>query len=232
MNQGSDQPVDPAPGSAAAADPYLRLGISRDSGFEAVQEARDLRLEQVGDDPIARSRIEAAYDAVLMDRLKERQQGRVSSAARNASQREQATPPPSRPALPALPSLPQLQAARPAGLVPSLPAISLASGRERWFPLAAHGTLLAFLLLLPSAAPELLLALATLATLLNLQRRSGRFLASLGWAFALLVAGLLLGSLLLGLLAGSSAAGLPLGPLQLQSLPALLVLFLGALLIG
>ena len=65
-----------------------------DSSFDAVQAAKLARLAEVGDDPMARSRIEAAYDAVLMERLKERQQGRVSSAAKSASQREQVAPPP------------------------------------------------------------------------------------------------------------------------------------------
>lgn len=104
MNQGSDLPH-PGPD---ASDPYERLGVAPDASFDTVQEAKLARLQEAGEDPMVRSRIEAAYDAVLMDRLKERQQGRVSSAARSASQREQASPPPSRPALSALPSLPQL----------------------------------------------------------------------------------------------------------------------------
>ncbi|MEB3323291.1 MAG: CPP1-like family protein [Synechococcaceae cyanobacterium] len=232
MNQGSDQPSDPARGAAESPDPYKLLGIPRDAGFEAVQAARDARLQERTEDPIARSRIEAAYDAVLMDRLKERQQGRVSSAARSASQREQAVPPPGRPSLPALPSLPQLPGPRSGRSGPSLPALEWASGRERWFPLATHGLLLALLLLLPSAPPELLVALATLATVLNLQRRNGRFLAALGWSFGLLVLGLALGSLLLGVLSTTLPLGLPLGPLQVQSLPAILLLLLGALLIA
>ncbi len=79
------------------SDSYSLLGITPQSSFEDVQAARQSKLEAVGDDPLARSRVEAAYDAVLMDRLKERQQGRVSSAARSASQKEtipsQARPP-------------------------------------------------------------------------------------------------------------------------------------------
>ena len=90
-------PPDPAgagsPGGGPV-DPYVRLGIPPDAPFDQVQEARAARLAEIGeDDPLARSRLEAAYDAVLMDRLKERQQGRVSTAARTASQREQVTPP-------------------------------------------------------------------------------------------------------------------------------------------
>ena len=230
MNQGPDQPNQ----AADASDPYQRLGVAPDASFDTVQEAKLARLEEVGDDPMARSRIEAAYDAVLMDRLKERQQGRVSSAARTASQREQASPPPSRPALSALPSLPQLPPSRiPRPSLPSfsLPRLQLASGRELWFPLAADGALLLLLFVVPGAAPELLAALATGVTLLNLQRRTGRFLASVGWCFALLCVGLVFGGLLVSGLGASFAAGLPMSPLQIQSLPAILLLLLGALLI-
>ncbi len=228
MNQGSDE----AHRAAGASDPYQRLGVPPDASFDAVQEAKLARLAEAGDDPMARSRIEAAYDAVLMDRLKERQQGRVSSAARSASQREQATPPPSRPALSALPSLPQLPPARLPRPRLSLPQLQLATGRELWFPLAADGVLLLLLIVLPGAAPELLVAFATGVTLLNLQRRHGRFLAAVGWCFALLCVGLVLGGLAVGGLAPLSSAGLSLSPEQIQSIPAILLLLLGALLIA
>jgi hypothetical protein len=213
-----------------ATDPYARLGIEQDAGFEAVQAARDARLKEAGDDPLARSRVEAAYDAVLMDRLKERQQGRVSSAARTASQREQATPPPNRPVLPALPNLPALPANRLPRPEVRLGSFSLATGRELWFPLVVHGSLTA-LLLVSTAPPELLLALGSLATLLNLQRRRSRFLAALGWTFGMLGVGLILGSLLVGAVVTQLPVAFPLTPLQLQSLPALLLLLLAALLV-
>jgi len=231
MNQGSDPPADPSRPAADSPDPYVRLGIDHDAGFEAVQVARQTRLEEVGDDPMARSRIEAAYDAVLMDRLKERQQGRVSSAARSASQREQASPPPNRPLYPALPSLPSLPVARLGANASRLPTLTLATGREFWLPLVSLG-LLTVLLLLPNAAAEVLLSLAAITTVLNLQRRNGRFLAAVGWTLALLVVGLLLGSLLVGALPSSLPLGLPIAPVQLQSLPAMLLLLLGALLIA
>jgi hypothetical protein len=227
MNQGSP----PAPGSSGfppdGPDPYQRLGVEPDASFDAVQAARTARLaEVVGEDPLARSAIEAAYDAVLMDRLKERQQGKVSSAARTASQREQAAPPPSRPVLP---SLPQLPAGRVKVTRPTLPTLSLAEGRERWFPLAAHGALLVLLVALPGLPADLLLALATSATVLNLQRRHGRFLAAVGWSVLLLVLGLVVGALLLSALAPALPPALPLTPVQIEAVPALLLLLLGAL---
>jgi hypothetical protein len=230
MSQGS-VPSRSDQGSGEAPDPYDRLGIPHDSLFDDVQAARQARLQEVGDDPMAASRIEAAYDAILMDRLKERQQGRVSSAARTASQREQATPPP-RPVLPALGGLPQLPVARLAPTSPRLPTLAWAHGRELWLPLIADGAFLVLLLLVPAAPAELLLALATGVTLLNLQRRNGRFLAALGWSFALLFAGLMLGAVLVNLLNASLPLGLPLGATQVQGLPALVLLLLGALLIA
>jgi hypothetical protein len=221
----------PDPGSSPT-DPYARLGVAADAPFDEVQAARDARLAELSeDDPLARSRIEAAYDAVLMDRLKERQQGRVSTAARTASQREQVSPPAERPALPSLPRL----AALPLGRTTSAPALglpqlALAEGREFWLPLVGIAPLLV-LLLLPGVDPGLPLALGVLVALVNLQRRSGRFLQAVLTSLGLLVVGLLIGAAVLALL-GDRLTLLPLASLQLQSLPALLLLLLGALLIA
>ena len=235
MNQGAG--TDPSSGAGGAQpSAYERLGISPDASFDAVQQAKQERLAEVGDDPQARARIEAAYDAVLMDRLKERQQGKVSSAALNASQREAARPavatPPARPSLPTLPSLPSLPRSGFTAPQLSLPQLALAEGRERWFPLAAGGVLLALLLLTPASSAELLLALATVVCAVNLQQRNRRFLPAVAWSFALLSVGLLLGGLLVGAIDPSLPLGLPLAPQQVQSLPPLLLLILGALLIA
>ena len=234
MTQGSDPTPDPAPSSQGkGGDPYEQLGVSVDASFEEVQNARQQRLSELGDDAIARARIEAAYDSILMNRLRERQQGRVSTAARSASQREQvvAQPPPRSggPALPRLPQLPGPGLPRPQL---SWPALQLASGRELWFPLGVSAVLLLLLFVLSNPPAELLLSLATLATLLNLQRRGGRFLLSLGWSLGLLVLGLLLGGLLVANLDPAMPLGLPVSLTQVQSLPPLVLLLLAALLIS
>ena len=227
MTQGTDPSGGPAqPGSL---NPYERLGISPDASFDAVQVAKQERLSEVGDDPQARARVEAAYDAVLMDRLKERQQGKVSTAAFNASQREAAAVSPPKPALPSLPTLPRAPLNLPAAKLPSL---ALAEGRERWLPLIGGGVLLLVLLVAPAANAELVLAFATVLTVINLQRRGGRLLPAVGWSVLLLSLGLVVGGLLLRLLDPSLPLGLPLDAQQVQSLPALLLLVLGALLIA
>ena len=232
MNSSPDQPQP----EAGAPDPYGLLGVSAEASFEAVQTAKQARLVDVGDDPLARARIEAAYDAVLMGRLKQRQQGKVSTAARSASAREQTTaaPKPSSEAgLPSL-SLPKLPALpRPQGLPQlSLPALRLEQGSDAWITAGGAGVLLALLLLVPAASPELLLSLATLGAVTMLQRRNRRFWPAVGWAFGLLVVGLLLGGLLSGVLPVDLPLGLPLSQPQVQSLPALLLLALAALLLS
>jgi hypothetical protein len=171
-----------------------------------------------------------------MDRLKERQQGKVSSAALNASQREAAKPAAAaaaaKPSLPSLPNLPALP--RPALKLsaPALPSLALAEGRERWFPVVGGAVLLAILLVTPASNAELVLAFATVLTVVNLQRRLGRLLPAVGWSVLLLSLGLLMGGLLLSAIDPALPLGLPLGPPQVQSLPALVLLVLGALLIA
>jgi hypothetical protein len=230
MNQGSD----PSTGSQPSA--YERLGISVDAGFEAVQSAKQERLSEVGDDPMARAQIEAAYDAVLMDRLKERQQGKVSSAALNASQREAKSSAPAsplqRPNLPPLPKIAGLKAPTLPSASFRWPTLALAHGTERWLPVAGFSLLLVLLLLAPPSSAELVLAFATVLLVVNLQRRNRRLLSAVGWGVLLLSVGLVSGALLLRVLDPTMPLGLPLAAQQVQSLPALLLLFLGALLIG
>ena len=227
----------PPPSGADGSSPYERLGITADASFDEVQAARRDRLAALAGD--GQAQVETAYDAVLMERLRERQQGKVSSAAMTASKREEVKPAivgrtPSRPSLPALPALPQLPGAKLKLVRPSLslPSLALAEGRERWFPLVASGLLVLLLLVTPAGSAELLLALATGVAVVNLQRRNGRFLAAVGWSFALLSLGLLLGGGLVQLLDPSLPLGLPISAEQVQSLPALLLLLLGALLIA
>ncbi|MCM1982105.1 CPP1-like family protein [Lyngbya confervoides] len=56
--------------------PYQKLEVSEDASFEEIQSARDRLIELQGDEQ-ARQSVEAAYDAVLMDRLRRRQTGAI-----------------------------------------------------------------------------------------------------------------------------------------------------------
>ena len=57
--------------NAGSQDPYSILGIEPGASFDEVQEARNKLLLEVGEDPLARAKIEASYDALLMVSLKE-----------------------------------------------------------------------------------------------------------------------------------------------------------------
>ena len=83
--------MDPATNSQSnsnSQDPYSILGINEGTSFDAIQEARDKKLKEVGDDQINKAKIEAAYDSLLMVSLKSRQLGNASNEAITASKKE------------------------------------------------------------------------------------------------------------------------------------------------
>lgn len=57
--------------------PYDRLGVAEDATFEEVQAAKQRVLARSGGDTQLQDSVEAAYDAIVMDRLKLRQQGKI-----------------------------------------------------------------------------------------------------------------------------------------------------------
>jgi hypothetical protein len=57
--------------------PYEQLGVAEDATFEEIQAAKQRVIAQLGDDRQLQDNIEAAYDAILMERLKLRQQGKI-----------------------------------------------------------------------------------------------------------------------------------------------------------
>ncbi len=56
---------------------YEILGVNENSSFDEIQEARNILLEEKGGDRQQTEAIEAAYDAILMDRLRLRQEGKI-----------------------------------------------------------------------------------------------------------------------------------------------------------
>jgi len=56
---------------------YETLGLTEASSFEEVQSARKRLATECDDDPQRKENIEAAYDAILMERLRLRQEGKI-----------------------------------------------------------------------------------------------------------------------------------------------------------
>lgn len=57
--------------------PYQILGVKEDASFEEIQEAKQRLSQQYHNDSKVKEAIEAAYDAVIMDRLRLRQEGKI-----------------------------------------------------------------------------------------------------------------------------------------------------------
>ncbi|MGH1396169.1 MAG: CPP1-like family protein [Trichormus sp.] len=58
-------------------NPYEKLGVSEDASFDEIQDARNRLMEQYSGDAKSVETVEAAYDAILMDRLRMRQEGKI-----------------------------------------------------------------------------------------------------------------------------------------------------------
>jgi len=220
------------PPDSESSNPYERLGINPDASFEEVQQAKQHCLDALSrDDAQGRARVESAYDAVLMQRLKERQLGQLTGAAASASKREATIQ--AAPATPTLPRLTALQNLPRPKLQFQTPSVQLARGDQLWWPLGGEFILLLVLLLAGNrlGTPELVLALSTLLCISALQRRRSRLLIAALLAVAALGLGLVIGSLLntANAAIGFSLA-LGLNTTQITTIPALLLLTATAIL--
>ena len=218
---------------SGSENPYTRLGLSQDATFEQVQVAKARCIAEVDGDDQARARVEAAYDAVLMARLRGRQQGQVSPAAATASQREEGVGSASLtgPSFPGTSVLQKLRTNLPD------PSQSLASLTPQWSLVEGQGRLVRViagivglgLLLVSVASVQLVLALACIGVFLSQVRRGRRPLASLGWTLLALLVGLVVGSLFTTALSPTALQQLSITPAQIQALPAAVLLWLAAL---
>lgn len=57
--------------------PYEKLGVTESASFDEIQDARNRLMQQHEGDRQSLETIEAAYDAVLMERLRMRQEGKI-----------------------------------------------------------------------------------------------------------------------------------------------------------
>ncbi len=57
--------------------PYEKLGVTEDASFEEIQEAKNRLTQKYREDNKLTQSIEAAYDSIIMERLRMRQEGRI-----------------------------------------------------------------------------------------------------------------------------------------------------------
>ena len=212
-------------------DPYLILGVNEGASFDAIQEARDKKLIEAGDEQITKAKIEAAYDSLLMVSLKSRQLGNASNEAINASKKENESKKVGDMGAGSLMTrlknlnLPKNEASSSN----FLPSLELPSGQE--LNIRVSFGILAFLLVLivPSESVELILSFSTIGLFISQSRRGRPFFSSILWCILLLSIGLLSGALLLGGAQSFIDNAGSLSSDKFEAIPAVFLLWLGVI---
>jgi hypothetical protein len=165
---------------------YELLGVTEDSSFDEIQEAKSRLTQEHSSDRKQVEAIEAAYDAILMDRLRLRQEGKIKVPDRIRFPERLVEPPPEYTPTPPKKTPDWLQR-----------FIDTPSRNDILIPAA----LFAGAGLLSLSAPSLALALGVGFSLYFLNRKEHKF----GRAFLLTIVGLIVG-IVLGLQVGGLLA--------------------------
>jgi hypothetical protein len=172
--------------------PYEKLGVSEDASFDEIQDVRNRLLEQHGGDGIVRDVIEAAYDAILMERLRMRQEGKIKVPERIRFPEKR------------VPSSPQtsqtLGQQSPAWLKRSIDQPTLT---DVLLPGAWYLGLSATSVLYPGGSGQVLqlsLVVGVAIGVYFLNRKEGKFGRAVLFTLVSLIAGLIAGGLLAGLI--------------------------------
>tara|TARA_B100000073_G_scaffold346595_1_gene358376 strand:+ start:1676 stop:2353 length:678 start_codon:yes stop_codon:yes gene_type:complete len=208
--------------------PYEILGIDEGANFEDIQKARDLKVNEAGDDLIAKAKIESSYDQLLMGSLKARQLGSVSFDAKNASIKEKQNN--------------QLLNNKISFISKILNSNKNSENNQKKFTLPDFSSnyfengatkislALVFMVLLfvtPDLYNRLLLSLSTL-TLTYVQIKSGkRFISALGWSVTFLSIGMIFGGLIETNTFIQELSNSSISTQKIQSIPAMLILWIG-----
>ena len=172
--------------------PYEKLGVSEDASFDEIQDVRNRLLEQHGADGNVREVIEAAYDAILMERLRMRQEGKIKVPERIRFPEKR------------VPSSPQtsqtLGQQSPAWLKRSIDQPTLT---DVLLPGAWYLGLSATSVLYPGGSEQVLklsLVVGVAIGVYFLNRKEGKFGRAVLFTLVSLIAGLIAGGLLAGLI--------------------------------
>ncbi|MBS9393526.1 MAG: molecular chaperone DnaJ [Dolichospermum sp. LBC05a] len=172
--------------------PYEKLGVSEDASFDEIQDVRNRLLERHGGDGNVREVIEAAYDAILMERLRMRQEGKIKVPERIRFPEKR------------VPSSPQtsqtLGQQSPAWLKRSIDQPTLT---DVLLPGAWYLGLSATSVLYPGGSGQVLqlsLVVGVAIGVYFLNRKEGKFGRAVLFTLVSLIAGLIAGGLLAGLI--------------------------------
>jgi hypothetical protein len=183
-------------------NPYERLGVGENASFEEIQDAKKRLYEQHKNDSKVIETIEAAYDSIIMDRLRLRQEGKIKVPERIRFPERSLETPPNLTPIPKnntpnwlqqfLDTPSQSEILWPTGIFLVLAAISV-------FSQNTEASLL-----------PLLMALAFASNIYFLNRKEKRFGRALLLSFVTLLVGISVGTGLANLLLGQGS-GIMLG---------------------
>ena len=208
--------------------PYEILGIRNGANFEEIKKARDEKVKEAGDDLIAKAKIESSYDQLLMGSLKARQLGSISSEAQNASLKEKQSIKSINSQFPLLSKISNLTK-KSGNNSEKFNSQSIINNSPDQLSFRISGALIFLLLFFftPDPYNRLILSLSTLI-LIFIQIKTGkRFLSALGWSVAFLTIGIIFGGLIETNSLIQEVSNSSFSVAKLQSLPALLILWLG-----
>ncbi len=183
-------------------NPYDRLGVTENSSFDEIQAARSRLCAELTGNQEEIKKVEAAYDAVLMDRLRQRQEGKIKvpEGIRFPERLAESPPAPST----------GLKSGSPAWLQR---LIDTPSRKDIFVPAGIMAALIALVTFVPATAavqPALILGVgANFYFLYRKEKKMGR-------AVLLTFVGLLLGLLAGGLLYGAVISQVPTLPMGME----------------
>lgn len=198
-------------------NPYNKLGVTEDASFDEIQDARSRLVEECAGDQKRLDSVEAAYDAILMERLRMRQEGKIKvpEGIRFAERFTQAPPSPA-------PALTKQPPAWLQGLVDQ------PSSKEIVLPGLLFLSLISLSWLYRAAGTQILqlaLVVGVGLSLYFLNRKEGRFGRAVLLTGLSLVVGLIVGGLIAGLLQ-AQIASINLTPEQFSTVITFVLLWL------
>jgi Protein CHAPERONE-LIKE PROTEIN OF POR1-like len=196
-------------------NPYEQLGVTEEASFEEIQEAKQRLVQQYQNDSKIVESIEAAYDSVIMDRLRMRQEGKIKVPDRIRFPERLAVPVESKP----------ITSSKSPNWLQNL--IDTPSAKDIGIPALIYASLSGITLLVSDPSGSLLplvLALGVFVNIYFFNRKEKRFGRALLFTFGGLVLGVALGA---GLASLTATANLSIiGERQIYAIITFLIFWL------
>ncbi len=214
---------------------YSELGLSSEASFEDIQKAREKKLSEAGDDVLKKAKIESSYDSLLMESLKARQLGNVSNDALSASKKEnngfeKNITSIGNSLLTRLKNNNSYDSSKKE--IDNNSFISIPQGEGLVIRISLGILILVLFLISPDRNIQLILSISTIGLFVSQVKRGRKLFQSLGWSVVFLSSGYILGGIIVNGLAGIDKQALILSLDKLEALPALLLLWIGSLLLA